>query len=300
MAKKLSKSLQSVKKTLYATFQILQENGGEMLGRDVITEIANRVSLTDWEKERYEKTGNIRWESILHFYTIDCMKSGFMQKEKGVWILTPEGEEAMKLGEDELLAKAKQGYMEWKASRKKEGPTDDTELPDDDLGQQQLALLQQYEQKALEGIQTYVNDKNPYEFQDLVASLLKAMGYYISFNAKRGKDGGIDIVAYSDPLGTKQPRIKVQVKHRPESAVSIDVVKQLVANLNKSGDVGLLVTSGRFTSDSERYSRESHVHIELINFEKFIQLWQEYYPKMSDEDKNRLPMYPIYFLGSNE
>lgn len=300
MAKKLSKSLQSVKKTLYATFQILQENGGEMLGRDVITEIANRVSLTDWEKERYEKTGNIRWESILHFYTIDCMKSGFMQKEKGVWILTPEGEEAMKLGEDELLAKAKQGYMEWKASRKKEGPADDTELPDDDLGQQQLALLQQYEQKALEGIQAYVNDKNPYEFQDLVASLLKAMGYYISFNAKRGKDGGIDIVAYSDPLGTKQPRIKVQVKHRPESAVSIDVVKQLVANLNKSGDVGLLVTSGRFTSDSERYSRESHVHIELINFEKFIQLWQEYYPKMSDEDKNRLPMYPIYFLGSNE
>jgi restriction system protein len=133
-----------------------------------------------------------------------------------------------------------------------------------------------------------------------VASLLKAMGYHIAFNAKRGKDGGIDIIAYSDPLGTKEPRMKVQIKHRPNDAVSVDVVKQLVANLNKSGDVGLFVTSGRFTSESERYSRESHKHIELIDFERFISLWQEFYPKMTDEEKNMLPLQPIYFLGVNE
>lgn len=41
------------------------------------------------------------------------------------------------------------------------------------------------------------------------------MGYYIQSVAPRGKDGGIDIVAYTDPLGAKIPRIKVQVKHKP-------------------------------------------------------------------------------------
>lgn len=77
------------------------------------------------------------------------------------------------------------------------------------------------------------------------------------------------------------------------------MAKQLVANLNKPGDVGLFVTSGRFTSESERYARESHRHVELINLERFVSLWQEFYPKMTDEEKNMLPLQPIYFLGVN-
>jgi restriction system protein len=169
-----------------------------------------------------------------------------------------------------------------------------------DVGQEKQALIEQYEQKAMVGIQGFVNNKNPYEFQDLVAALLKAMGYYISLNAKRGKDSGIDINPYSDPLGTQKPRIKVQVKHRPESAISVDVVKQLVANLNKDGDVGLFVTSGRFTSDSERYFRESYVHLKLIDFAKFMTLWQEHCSRMADEDKNKLPLHPIWLLVVNE
>jgi restriction system protein len=305
MTKQPAKSIQCAMKTVFAAFQILKANGGEMLGRDVIAQIPQKIQLTDWELERYEKTGYVRWESILHFYTIDCMKAGYLQKEKGVWILTPEGEEALKLGEEGLFQTAKKAYRKWRAengesSSEKTSITEEVVLPEANQSQEQQALLQQYEQKAMEGIQAFVNAKNPYEFQDLVAALLRAMGYYISFNAKRGKDGGIDIIAYSDPLGTQQPRIKVQVKHRPESGVSIDIVKQLVANLNKGGDVGLFVTSGRFTNDSERYSRESHVHVELIDFEKFMLLWQRYYPQMSDEDKNRLPLHPIYFLGVNE
>ncbi|HEX7457906.1 MAG TPA: restriction endonuclease, partial [Ginsengibacter sp.] len=60
--------------------------------------------------------------------------------------------------------------------------------------------------KAYEGLRQYVLNKNPYEFQDMVAALLSAMGYYISLIAKKGRDGGIDIIMYTDPLGTKTPR----------------------------------------------------------------------------------------------
>ena len=35
------------------------------------------------------------------------------------------------------------------------------------------------------------------------------MGNYIQSVAPRGKDGGIDIVAYVDPLGAQTPRIKL-------------------------------------------------------------------------------------------
>ena len=49
-----------------------------------------------------------------------------------------------------------------------------------------------------------------YDFQKLVADLLKAIGYHVSWIAPPGKDGGVDILAYTDALGTQGPRIKVQ------------------------------------------------------------------------------------------
>ena len=309
MVKQVAKSIKAASKTIFATFQILKANGGEMRRSDIILKLPEMVQFTEWEKERLEKTGNVRWESIFSFYTIDCMKAGFLQKDKGTWILTPEGEEAIKLGEEGLFMAVKKAYIQWKTQKpsnetEKEATTketiEDLAIEENNEVKSQKVLIEQYVEKAIEGIQEFINKKNPYEFQDLIAALLRAMGYYISFNAKRGKDGGIDIVAYSDPLGTKEPRMKVQIKHRPNDAVSVDVVKQLVANLNKSGDVGLFVTSGRFTSESERYSRESHKHIELIDFQRLVSLWQEYYHKMTDEDKNMLPLQPIYFLGVNE
>lgn len=134
----------------------------------------------------------------------------------------------------------------------------------------------------------------------MVAALLRAMGYFTPFVSPKGKDGGLDIIAYSDPLGATSPRLKVQVKHTPDSSVSVDVIRSLTGLLNKDGDVGLLVTSGSFTSESEKTARESHRHIKLLNGGDFIELWQRFYSKMPDEDKNLLPLHPIYFLGSNE
>lgn len=307
MAKRQSKSFLTAAKTIYAAFGILKAAGGELRGSEVVEKIRETTQFSDWEKERYEKTGYIRWESIMHFFTIDCIKAGYLQKAKGTWILTPEGEEAMKLGGEEMLMSATKAYRQWRAENPIDEPAANEKEKIDEIpvavhsgSQQQQALIEQVEEQALKGIQDFINKKNGYEFQDMVAALLRAMGWHIAFNAKRGKDGGIDIIAYSDPLGATAPRMKVQVKHRPNDAVSPDIVRQLVALLNKEGDVGLFVTSGRYTNDSQRYSRENHKHIELIDFDKLVSLWQEYYPKMTDEEKNMLPLRPIYFLGVNE
>jgi restriction system protein len=297
MSRKPSKTKNLASKVIFEAFRVLKEAGGEMNGREVLNKIRINLEFSDWETERYEKTGYIRWESILHFFTIDCVKAGFLRKNKGTWILTDEGEKAMELGPEKMLDKATAKYREWKKTQDAEK---EAEIPDEEETQSQQALIDKYEEEALDGIKEYLARKNPYEFQDMVAALLQAMGYYTPHIATRGKDGGIDIIAYVDPLGTKQPRIKVQVKHRPDYAVSVDDIRQLVGLLNRVGDVGLFVTSGRFTSEAERAARESHLHIELINFTRLINLWQEYYPKFDDETKNMLPMQAIYFLGVNE
>lgn len=297
----LSPSRRVAAKTVYAALKILKEAGGQLPGKQVVDKIRETVQFDEWEKKQYEKTGYIRWESILHFYTIDCIKAGFLIKKKGVWYITDEGEMALKLGEVGLLNKASTEYKKWAKDNKKDTTSEieeDTELEDEEqLLQANLSLL---ESQAKDGIKKFISSKNPYEFQDLIAALLRAMGYYTPFVAPKGPDGGVDIVAYQDPLGTKSPRIKVQVKHRPDAKIPLGDIKSLIGSMNKDGDVGLFVTSGVFTSESEKFARSSHIHIKLINFDDLIDLWQEFYPKLSDEEKNLLPLHPIYFLGSNE
>jgi restriction system protein len=297
-----SKSRIIAEKTIYAVLSILKQEGGELRGKDVINKVRETVEFNDYENHRYEKTGYIRWESILHFYTIDCMKAGFLRKNKGLWIITEEGEQAITLGPEKLLAKATKKYREWDSERKKDLPKED-DIPEEiegDEGQALQALLDQYEENANNGIREYLIGKNPYEFQDLVGALLDGMGYHISDIATRGPDGGIDIIAYIDPLGTKQPRIIVQVKHRPDASISSDEIQKLSGTLKRTSDVGIFVTSGQFSKPAIKEARESREHIELIDFDRFISLWVEYYPKLTDEQKNMLPLHPIYFLGSND
>jgi restriction system protein len=289
-------------KTIYAAFKILKAEGGELPGKEVIERIRSTVKFNDWEKGIYEKTGYVRWESILHFFSIDCTKAGYMRKSKGVWYLTPEGEEAMKKGEVELLESATTAYRKWADDNllKQKGNGEEAPELQENTDQTQKANLEQLQEQANAGIKDYINKKNPYEFQELVATLLRAMGYHTPFISPKGKDGGIDIIAYQDPLGIQKPRIKVQVKHYPQNPVAADAIRSLKGLLNSNEDVGLFVTSGRFSGEANRFAREANVHIKLIDGEELIGLWQEYYGKMDDEDKSTLPIHPIYFLGTND
>jgi restriction system protein len=68
----------------------------------------------------------------------------------------------------------------------------------------------------------------------------------------------------------------------------------------KNGDIALFVTSGTYSADARNAATGSDKFIRLIDGDEFIEMWQEYYDKMSDEDKNMLPLKRISFLGNNE
>lgn len=121
------------------------------------------------------------------------------------------------------------------------------------------------------------------------------MGYYPSWIAPPGKDGGLDIVAYPDPLGTRPPRIKVQVK-RQQQRISADGVRSFIALVNED-DAGLFVATGGFTRDAEEFARmQERRKITLIDLERFVDLWVEFYPKLDDIARERLPLTPIHFV----
>ncbi len=301
MTKQLPPSRQLAAKVIYAALKILVQKGGEAAGRDVMDEIEKGVELDDWAKAVYAKSGYTRWKSILHFYTIDLIKAGYLIKQQGIWYITPEGEAAIKLGEVGLLEAAGAAYRNWRnanpksANDKKVGSNvDDIDEEEQESEQAQEATLQQMEQLAIDGLRQQINSKNAYEMQDLAAALLRGMGYYTPFVAPKGKDGGIDVIAYKDPLGVVSPRIKIQIKHR-ENTATVQEIRELMGLLQKENDVGMFISTGGFTSDAKTTARTSHVHVELVGLDRFIGLWQEFYPKLNDEDKNRLRLRPIYF-----
>lgn len=299
MSKPLPPSRQLGAKLMFATLNILKEKGGEASGQDVFETVERTIELDDWARAIYEKTGHTRWKSVLHFHSIDLLKAGFLIRKKGVWYLTPEGEAAIRLGELGLYHKSIEAYQNWREANPKKTSikADSTDIESEKEPaneQQQEATLQQMEELANDGLKQKIHSLNPYEFQELVGALLRAMGYYTPFIAPKGKDGGVDIIAYQDPLGVKAPRIKVQIKHR-QSTASVDEIRQLMGLLQRNGDVGIFVSSGGFTSETKATARTSHIHIELIDQERLINLWQEFYPKLDDEDKNKLRLKPILF-----
>ena len=299
MAKeKFSRTKACATKTLYAVMKEMSRRGGSMPAKELYPFVNENVELTDWEKEPAGKMKYIRWTNSFQFYSIDYQKAGFIVKKNGNWYLTPEGEAVLKKTPEEVMNIANDAYHEWRRLNPKDESPD--EEPNDETAEKDnFRNLDMLESDAREGIRQFIVSKSPYEFQDMVAALLRAMKYYTPFIAPKGKDGGVDIIAYLDPLGAQTPRIKVQVKHKPETAIGASDIRALLGVL-RAGDIALFVTSGTFSSDARNTSTSSREFIRLIDGDEFIDMWQEYYDKMSDEDKNMLPLKRISFLGNNE
>ena len=299
MAKdKFSRTKACATKTLYAVMKEMSRRGGSMPAKELYPFVNANVELTDWEKEPAGKMKYIRWTNSFQFYSIDYQKAGFIVKKNGNWYLTPEGEDILKKTPEEVMNIANEAYDEWRRLNPKEEKPE-TE-PDDETAEKDNAMnLDMLESDAREGIRQFIVSKSPYEFQDMVAALLRAMGYHTPFIAPKGKDGGIDIIAYLDPLGAQTPRIKVQVKHKPDTAIGASEVRAL-SGILKAGDIALFVTSGTYSADARNAASGNDKFIRLIDGNDFIDMWQEYYDKMTDDDKNMLPLKRIAFLGNNE
>lgn len=278
-------------------FEILIANPEGLQARDAIEKLSKTVKLSTYEAGEYETTGTRRFDKIVRFATVDCAKAGWMQKQNGIWTITEDGIAAHKKfpNPGDLYREAVRLYRVWKLGQpEKENETKEINL-DEPSDKQTAVTYEQAQDQARAEIEQYLGALHPYEFQDLVAALIEAMGYHVSWIAPPGKDGGIDIIAHPDALGTKPPRIKVQVKRTAEKT-NADGVRAFLG-LIKTNDVGLYVSLGGFTRDAEEAARyQEQTKITLIDSEKFRKLWIENYARLSDRARKRLTLSPIYFL----
>jgi restriction system protein len=284
-------------------FKLLMAKPDGVRASAALQELAGRFTLSAFEASNYESGGQ-RFDKIVRFATVDCVKAGWLLKDKGTWSITDDGRKAhAELADPEAFYRqAVKLYNAWRSAQPDASPAPAAGAGDvDPLGTDSAAkavsiTFEEAEEHAWAEISQYLRNMPPYEFQDLVADLLRAMGYYVSWVSPPGKDGGIDILAQPDVLGTRPPRIKVQVK-RQQQSVSVDGLRSFMALLGDD-DVGLFVCTGGFTKDAATEARtQEKRRITLISLETLFDLWVEHYNKLTDQARRRLPLSPIQFLS---
>jgi restriction system protein len=264
---------------------------------EVLKIVEAKVPPTPFEQSYYPKSPNVRrFEKIVRFGTIPAVKAGWLLKSKGQWSLTDEGRAAYASFTDPeaFQREAIKLYGAWKEGQPTPEPNEEaleTETP---------STFEEAEEAAWGEIRDYLAGMPPYDFQNLVAALLKAMGYHVLWVAPPGPDRGIDMIAHTDPLGTTSPRIKVQVKRQPGTKMSVDAIRSFMAVLGDQ-DVGIFISAGGFTSEAEREARSQEKRrLTLIDLNRLVELWTEHFLQLDEVDRQRLALKPIYFLAPRE
>jgi restriction system protein len=280
-------------------FAVLMHQPEGLPAREVIKAVEERVPPTEFEQSMYPKQPTVRrFDKIVRFATIGSVKAGWLVKNKGQWSLTDEGRAAYAKFADpeDFQREANRLYRAWK-EQQPESPDETDEAIDEDAA---AGTLEEAEELAWSEIHGYLREMPPYDFQDLVAALLRGMGYHVLWVAPPGPDRGIDIIAHTDPLGATNPRIKVQVKRRPDDKTRVDGVRSFLAVLGDQ-DLGIYVSAGGFTPDAEREVRSQETRrLTLVDLNRLVDLWIEHLPSISPADRQRLPLTPIYFLAPRD
>lgn len=278
-------------------FDILLRNSGGLPAHAVLETMERELQLTDFEKSFYpSRPGVRRFEKIVRFSTIAPVKAGWMTKNRGLWTITDEGRRAYEKYRDpaELMREASRLYQKWKRAQ-----PDQTEEDEADETPGPVATLEQAEEAAWAEIESHLNQMNPYDFQDLVAGLLRGMNYHVSWVAPAGADKGVDIIAHPDPLGVQRGRIKVQVKRRADR-INVGEIRSFMALLGED-DVGIFVTTTGFTSEAEAEARgQEKRRLMLLDARRLFDLWVEHYERIPETQRRLFPLRSVYYLAPEE
>jgi restriction system protein len=275
-------TLNRIGELLRSVLELLWRKPDGMPARELLAILPEITSLTEYERGYSSTTNAPRYERMVRLATIPLVKAGWLVKtNKGRWFITAEGRQAAR-----RYSNARELYRE--ALRLFEESRQNLPV--------YAMAAEEAEESSWEQIHKFLLETRRAEFRSLVADLVRAMGYHVAWIAPPEKDHGqIDLVANTDPIGTRGPRIIVQVKHKGQP-VTMEGVNAFLSLLG-SNDYGLFISSGGFTSEVMNEIRTDPTQrTTLLDIENFFDLWIEHYDKLSQEAKQRFPLKKIYFL----
>jgi restriction system protein len=148
------------------------------------------------------------------------------------------------------------------------------------------------EEQALERVKDRILSLGWDELQELVAALLRSLGYRTMISAA-GPDRGRDILASRDGFGFEPPRIVVEVKHR-RGAMGAPEVRSFLGGRH-SDDRGLYVSTGGFTREAQYDAERATTVTHLMNLDDLARALIDQYEKLDSKGRALLPLTRIYW-----
>ena len=153
-------------------------------------------------------------------------------------------------------------------------------------------------ERSVELIKDMVMALEPEEMQELLASLLRAMGYKARVSPK-GPDRGVDVVASRDGLGLEAPRIKAEVKHRSQTQMDAPEIRNFIATL-RPGDSGLYLSTGGFTREARYEAERANVSVTLIAADDLVKHITDNYARFDDRGRALVPLVPVWWPAKEQ
>jgi restriction system protein len=147
--------------------------------------------------------------------------------------------------------------------------------------------LADIELQALERIKDRVSELDWDDMQQLVAGILRAMGYKTQVSPP-GSDRGKDIVASPDGFGFEHPRIVVEVKHR-KGQMGSQEIRSFLGGRHKD-DRGLYVSTGGFTKDAQYEADRAAIPLAMWTLDHVVRALIEHYDATDSATKRIVPL----------
>jgi restriction system protein len=275
-----------------ALLELLRTAPDGLPAKDAVLAVKNKVELAPEEQGAFNASGTEKFPKLVRFATLPVARAGWMQKHDGVWTVTADGIKALEAHTDPeaFWKQALALYAAWK----KEAAVD---AADEDASEKEVSeavSVEDAEDEARTEILDYLGNMPPFDYQSACAKLVAALGHRVAWISPPGPDGGIDFVAYADPIGATGRRIKGQAK-RQQSKQDVDDVGAFLSKL-KGDDVGVYIALGGFTKTAEALARADERRLILLDGPAFVRLWIEQYPRLDEEARGLLHLKPIWRL----
>ena len=276
-------SIEYASELIRGVIELLWSKPAGLAGNDVIAQLPEKIHLTEDETDISSSLFWSRYAQTVRLVTLPLVKIGWLFKtDKGQWFLTEDGRAACRrfLSPRELYLEAQRLYA-----------NDYKDVPE------YLIFLEVIREEGWEAIASYLKGRSSVEIRRLIEYLLDAMQFHITWEAPPYKKHGlIDMIASVDPIGANAIRIVVQIKHTGQP-VTLEGFKSFSSILG-SNDFGILFSSGGFTSEvKEAQNKNSYQKVNVMDLEKFYDLWMKHYDRLGRDAHMLLPLQAISFLS---
>jgi restriction system protein len=164
--------------------------------------------------------------------------------------------------------------------------------PDDQSTLAAVDPFAELEDQAIERIKDRLLALDWEEMQEVVAALLRALGYR-TIVSPAGADRGKDIIASRDGFGFERPRIVVEVKHR-KGAMGAQEIRSFLGGRH-TDDRGLYVSTGGFTKDALYEAERASTVTHLMTLDGLAEALIGQYEQLDERGRRLLPLRRIYW-----